>query len=294
MDGPLISIRSLKAIRTGAEVFISYIDNTNPYTVRQQELAERYRFTCTCTKCILGPTQREDAWLRPADQLSSSTDDLAIQSQAQQAFAKDARYHVGDTSAETRLSGLQGFAFFQVDKAREEKDPRIAVRLLESAMRLCKTTTLFASSRQPYAAARSELFANMLLADAAGDAVFHGVKVFFDVDPALYPQDFHPVRVVHTWALVKVVMWLYERPEHNVTRKMLASGFDFAVPIWKLLKGLVRDVGRSHGNGRFRILVEGTAEDVRREIGERGISLLEADRDGHWGRFRSWKDGLLY
>lgn len=89
MDGPLISLRSLDPIKKGAEVFISYIDHTNPYTVRQAELKDRYCFACECTKCLLGPTQREDQWLRPVSQLPAKLDLLGGIPYGETDFAKN-------------------------------------------------------------------------------------------------------------------------------------------------------------------------------------------------------------
>ena len=62
MDNQYLSMRSLKAIAEDEEIFISYIDNTYPFSRRQIELKERFFFDCKCTKCLQGPTLNEDLW----------------------------------------------------------------------------------------------------------------------------------------------------------------------------------------------------------------------------------------
>lgn len=290
MDGPLVSIRSLTPIPKGSEIFISYVDNTNPFALRQAELRARYCFTCACSKCAKGTKAREDDWLRPADQLPKKYDLLGGKPYASTDFAKDAAFYIGETADERRLAGLQGMLFTETNKARESKDAFAAVANLQGILGTCHNTKLCPITRQPYAAARNELFASMLATGQAGIAMMQMVKIYFSIDPILYPQDFHPVRVVHAWALVKVLMWLYEQQDDPVTVSLHGQGFDFVVIIYKLLKQLRGLVGKSHGFSRFQMLVEGTAAQVAKEVGANNIELLERDPDDQWEVFRAWKD----
>lgn len=148
-------------------------------------------------------------------------------------------------------------------------------------------------TRQPYAAARNEIFAAMLEAGNPSIALFQMIKTYFLIDPVLYPQEFHPVRVVHMWGLVKVLMWLYDSPEHPHTRQLVDGGFDFVVVIWRLLKQVRGLVGKSHGVGRLRVLVEGTVEEVRREIADE-LGIIERDPQNQWKVFEFWKNALEY
>ena len=51
---PQVVVRALSRISAGEEVFIKYIDTTNPRSVRRAELNESYYFECNCAKCKLG------------------------------------------------------------------------------------------------------------------------------------------------------------------------------------------------------------------------------------------------
>ncbi|KAI9372090.1 hypothetical protein BJX61DRAFT_543038 [Aspergillus egyptiacus] len=50
-DGPELYVKAIRRIRRNEQVFISYVDATNPVHRRQKELRERYFFECECTKC---------------------------------------------------------------------------------------------------------------------------------------------------------------------------------------------------------------------------------------------------
>ncbi|GLA06531.1 hypothetical protein AnigIFM60653_007469 [Aspergillus niger] len=66
-DGPNLHIKALRPIRKDEQIFITYIDVTDPYPIRQANLQSRYYFTCHCSKCTreagssttLHPAQQE-------------------------------------------------------------------------------------------------------------------------------------------------------------------------------------------------------------------------------------------
>lgn len=296
MDGSIVSLRSLAPIAKDEEITITYIDNTNPYSIRQAELRERYSFDCRCSKCTKGPTQREDQWLQPPSKFPANFEKVHGVSYPEAAVAEDQMYFVGASPEEQRLSALQSHVFNALDHARESKDIRAATSQLESLMRLCRQSALWPPTRQPYVAARNELFANLLSTGDFVEAMYHLVKIYFSIDPALYPQPFHPVRVVHSWTLVKLLLWLYEQRDHPATKQFHESGFDFVVVIWKLLRQLKAVVVLSHGNGGFKAMVDGLYEEVRREIlgggGELALRSLERDELRQWDAFRSLENVL--
>ncbi|KAI0752933.1 hypothetical protein C8Q80DRAFT_1267396 [Daedaleopsis nitida] len=56
-----ITVRALFPIRAGEQVTISYINATEVYDRRQEELRSKYNFTCKCTACRQEPTARYQA-----------------------------------------------------------------------------------------------------------------------------------------------------------------------------------------------------------------------------------------
>lgn len=308
MDGASISIRTLEPIAKDAELFISYIDSTDPFSVRQFELSSRYSFTCSCKKCALGPTASpENDWLRPASQLPSGMHSLRGVPLIESPFASDPRYTVvalpsssSSSSPQTsnadlrRLSALQGIAYKNLDATRglAITNSGAAQTSLMTMLGILSGSGMFPYYRQPFAAIRADLLTSSLADRDWRSALGMMIRIHFDIDPVLYPQPFHPVRIVHTWALTKLLLYLYSERDDPVTTEMVRQDFDFVVVIWKLLHDeLVPYVGMSHGtSSRFSLLVVMMASDVRRDIGEENLNLCLQDPYGMWDRFRNYAD----
>ncbi|KAI2839093.1 hypothetical protein CBS11350_7797 [Aspergillus niger] len=67
-DGPNLHIKALRPIRKDEQIFITYIDVTDPYPIRQANLQSRYYFTCHCSKCSREAASSTAITLHPAQQ----------------------------------------------------------------------------------------------------------------------------------------------------------------------------------------------------------------------------------
>ena len=277
-DGPTVSLRSLRAIAKDEEVFITYIDCTNPYSLRQHELQDRYGFVCTCSKC---QRKGEDESQTASSQSVKSSDD-----QASEIGENETKALTDGTNSEPRLPSSKLFA--DLEQARSTVDDRASISACTRIMQQIPSVV-----QQPSAAARDELFARSC---SVGDfliALAHGIRRYFDIDPILYPEPFHPVRVIHSWALVKLLMGMYSSPDDVYTKALVMKNFDFVVPIWRLLKELVTVVDRSHGSGSwFAKSVKALLEEVRQGImtgPTEGLRAVEADPGRYWEAFEQLK-----
>ena len=198
-EGTAFSFRALKPIQKDEEIFTSYVDNTNPFATRQRELKDRYYFTCQCTKCTKGPTLREDAWAKPASALSAEWKEMC------RSFAANNRTESAPGSDEDSklLAALQSLAISYLDKGHYASDPSAAIPHYTAGLRLCASSTMFPAARQPYPTLRHELMLALFHLGQYTTAWQHALKTYFDVDPILYPQPHHPLRVVHNYALAK-------------------------------------------------------------------------------------------
>lgn len=52
--GPELRVRSTRTTPAGGEITISYIDPTESFDFRQEELSSKYFFECNCKKCEKG------------------------------------------------------------------------------------------------------------------------------------------------------------------------------------------------------------------------------------------------
>lgn len=67
--GPSIIVRSIKRIKQGDEVTISYTDLLQPKAMRQSDLWSKYQFLCSCPRCSASPPTYVD---RALEEISAS------------------------------------------------------------------------------------------------------------------------------------------------------------------------------------------------------------------------------
>ncbi|EYU36834.1 hypothetical protein MIMGU_mgv1a023205mg [Erythranthe guttata] len=58
--GPRVIVRSIKAVQKGEEVTIAYTDLLQPKEMRRAQLWFKYRFSCSCPRCVVVPTTYVD------------------------------------------------------------------------------------------------------------------------------------------------------------------------------------------------------------------------------------------
>ena len=235
-DGQSLSFRALKPIAENEEVFISYVDVTNPYRKRQSELDDRFYFRCRCELCGKGRDAGQDDHLT-----TSESDDI------------------------DSLQGLEDDAFETLEKARNlPLDERMSS--LDAALQHCSSSGAWPQYRQPLPSIRQEVFVNLLKPGTYARAFMHGLKLYFDVHPLLYPQSFHPVSVVHTWTLAHLAMYLAFEPgfEIDKIKDLPVSEFDTGVIIVGLMLEVLDNVMLSHGeSSEFAKRVKTRADEIR-------------------------------
>ncbi|KAF2647611.1 SET domain-containing protein [Lophiostoma macrostomum CBS 122681] len=208
MDGPEISLRTLKPIKKDEEIFISYIDTTNPYPRRQSELKSRWFFTCRCSKCLKGPVLLEDQWISQPNEIDGKWKDLADKFIGTEEWATDPANYVGDEPDQKRIAAIQGHAFAQYEEEQGTPEPAEAIKVIKDAMRMCYQSKLWPVYRQPYAALRDDLIVNMLAVGDYQGAWQQCAKRYWHILPKLHPRAFHPVRVVQVWQSAMLAYYL--------------------------------------------------------------------------------------
>jgi hypothetical protein len=273
MDGSEVAIRTLKPIKKDEEIYISYIESTNPYARRQSELISRWFFTCKCSKCQKGATLIEDKWaIKPKD-LAKKWKAVADDMIAVAGFAHDPSNYVGDTLDERRVSAIQGQAFQNYEDSQRYDDPAKAIKKIEDGMRLCYQSELWPVHRQPYAAFRDDLIVNMLIVGNYQIALAQTAKRYRYILPKLYPQTSHPIRVVQIWQTAMLALYLadQERP--------VAPGVDMPVVAYALVMEVNHLAKWSHGeNSAFAKSVKKKLEEMRAQfhslLGDNADELL--------------------
>jgi SET and MYND domain-containing protein len=270
MDGPQVSIRTLRPIRKDKEIFISYIDATNPYHKRQEDLQSRWFFVCRCAKCQEKATLQEDHWLVPADpQFVLSKDEMAAIAESQ-----DKTFNL--------YTQLQGMA-----------DPKLVIEGLQGTLKTCHESRFWPIYRQPYAAVRDDLIVNLLSVGKYQEAWAQCAKRYKYILPKLYPVPFHPVRVVQTWQMAMLAAYLASTEEG-----VGAPGVNMGLIAMMLVKQVLDVAHLSHGPANaftksVKAKAEEMIEELKRSIGNPNTEVmnreLEVQRDrlmdmGDWAK----------
>jgi hypothetical protein len=262
MDGASISLRALKRIEKDTEVCISYIDASNPYHRRQSELNARWFFKCTCNKCQRGSALQEDEWARGLDTLAAKVKEVANRMIQFESCAQDPANFVGYSQEEQRAAALQGKAFAEYEEAQALQDPQEIIAKIEDAMRLCHQSGLWPVYRQPYPALRDDLIVNLLSVDNYPVAWAQCAKRYKHTLPKLYPIHFHPIRVVQTWQMAAIAMYLAGTPEG-----IGAPGVNMGLIAMMLVKQVLDASSLSHGpDSTFTRSIRRKAEEMTAEL----------------------------
>lgn len=284
-DGATMSFRSLKRIAKDEEIFVSYIDSINPFHRRQEELKDRYFFTCKCSKCAQGATLSEDKFLKnPATMKRGWDKHVKIIPGSFEEFAKsdlnDLANHIGDDTNSATLEAQQWLAFKALENAQavpSETDMEHigALRFIKQGIDACLQTSIWPDHRQPLPSLRQEAFTKLLMPAFNGlswsFAFKQGLKLYFDIHPALYPETFHPGRVAHKWAMAKLALLLAD-PETVVSGDL--AEVDFGVVAYGWLMEVGDNVRLSHGmDSAFAKNVLGKQAEVLMDMG-RGDGAL--------------------
>ena len=262
MDGPEIALHALRDIKMDEEIFISYIDPTNPFSRRQHELKERWFFGCRCGKCEKGPTEQEDVFLvnpKEAPQKCKAYADSLLE--RTESPANDPANHIGESLDEKRIAALQGEFFNAYEEQQRTGDVKHAIKICQNAMELCASSDLWPPHRQPLPALRDDLIVH-LLADGQYELAWsHCAKRHRYTTPKLFPQPHHPIRVVQTWQMAMLAQYLAS------TGKELAPGTDMAMITVVLIISVHAAARRSHGEySAFFKSVQGKFAEVESEV----------------------------
>ncbi|KAI9838683.1 MAG: hypothetical protein M1819_004997 [Sarea resinae] len=273
-DGPCLYVRTLRPLAKDEEVSISYIDCTNPFARRQSDLKDRYFFTCTCAKCKKGTSGKEDAILTPAPDEEDS----------------DSEPDVGPDSALVRATEAAGFS--TLESAKHVLDNEELHFRLASGLRLFSGSSSFwPIYRQPWPSIRQQYAIACISTGNWTQALGHMLFIYFYIDPVLFPQSFHPVRVVHNWTLAILILHVaglsVEQPDQ--VDELKAFEIDYGKVVWGLLREVEGNMGKSHGEvSAFARMVRGKSNEVRVDMSRGdGKSVGDQDLEPEWKKLRA-------
>ncbi|KAH8675535.1 hypothetical protein BX600DRAFT_507765 [Xylariales sp. PMI_506] len=263
---PSIILRAIKPIKKGEEVFMRYVDNRNPISVRQQELQDGYHFSCQCSKCNKGPVSADDT-LRTVEELPAEYRKLAdkLKTQHEKELSKFT-VPASDSVLQSRLSAMQAEAFSISGTITNLKQS--SIEQMRDTVKMCIESRAWSWARQPVPLLCRRLFGTYMESGEPYRAFRIGIKMYFEITPEVHPQKFYPERLIDTWALMTVANVLCGPVFKEIHDELFQSGVDLRM----LYLGCLLDVhdnipsmfGRESPFGR---VVEKTYKQIMDGIG---------------------------
>ena len=267
-DGPNLTVRTLKKIQSGKEIVISYIDSTAPFGVRQAELKDQYFFACTCPKCKLGTGAPQDAFLKPGAEFEER---IKVIDEMIPEITKDSawqRHVLGKSTQDQRLSALQFYAYSYLESPDAENTDQDLAKF-RKAIKICRNTGIWPLTRAPLPALYQQCAVTCLGAKKYNEALVTMLRMHVIIDPTIYPQAHHPVRVVHAWTLATLSKAVSSEQDSPFCKALQECGVDLSVLFLALLTEIHDQVPKSHGeHSRFRQMVEGVWQSMMAPGGE--------------------------
>ena len=308
MDGPKVAFRSLKSISEGEEILISYVDSSLPKSTRQLQLRERFYFDCRCTKCErLGSITEasENRYLGQPTILAEEWKSFLAKGYDKRSYPMIAKEFFGNIPQNLRGKSLPPYwdakyvEKFASDSISDQNRSDLGQELqfLEFLLRLLATSQRFELSRQPYPSIRKDYIAALSFAGKFGQAWSQSTKQYFNVDPVLYPQPHHPVRVVHNINLAMLTLYVATEPEQRDEEASFTdtmNDIDFGVLIYSLFVEILANIEKSHGKeNSLAKSVKAKFEELKTDMtrgNPNALKNLDKQREEVWRKFRKIGD----
>lgn len=265
---PRTELRALKPIKAGEEIYIKYVDVTNPFPVRQAELKGTYLFTCQCAVCKKGATREVDQYLEPPENLATENE-KAADDLVKRHKARLSRFLAPglDGEPQRRVAAIQAEAYAVLENEKADIDD------VKEAIQICIGSKMWPWTRQPVPRLCERLFSLYLQSGSFYHAFRVGVKLHFDILPHLYPQDFYPDRLTNAWVLSTLINGLCGPAHKELYQELAEGGLDLRLVYFGFLFYVHDHTPKMFGPGTpFGNVIENTYKQIMA-----GINLPEAE-----------------
>ncbi|KAI9843733.1 MAG: hypothetical protein M1838_002496 [Thelocarpon superellum] len=150
-------------------------------------------------------------------------------------------------------------------QALSPEPPRVE-RYLKLSRQMKKASPNWPVSRQPWPTVRLELSTAHVVAHQWIQGLARLLEVYFYTDPLLYPLPWHPMRVIHKWALARLMIFVAQasEAEPEEVKGLEKYRLEYGLVVWALLKEVEENVDKSHGtNTLFALQVKRKLEQVK-------------------------------
>ena len=266
-DGPKVEIRALVRLEEDEEVFFSYVDETDPFGVRQTELRERQHFTCACGKCAVGLAAPQDALVLPVGGLATGAKEMARWVMTMRGQVPGiAKHFLGDGMENWQCAMLQFAGLALVEASDHDDGSKRALLEVATTLESIEASGAWPAARAPIPALYRVLLQMHLRRNDRCSAFRVALKTYFVHDPVNYPVPFHPRRVINAWSLAEVALSVSppNLPESSpLIRELRQDGLDSSMLYYGLVRYVLENVPKSHGaESAFGVAVAKAWQDI--------------------------------
>ncbi|KAK5452140.1 hypothetical protein LTS15_007204 [Exophiala xenobiotica] len=166
-----ISVHALRDIHEDEEITLGYVDGTYPFEKRQQELKERYFFTCSCELC----TKERETAANPSHTTSM------VNSKVKEAEQNAEQVH-------SDVQSRPGLEYTQIDNIKQ-------------AMAGLARSQRWRLHHYPWPQLRAQLLAGLIGSGKYSEALLQASILARVTQPKMFEQAYHPLRLVQMFAM---------------------------------------------------------------------------------------------
>jgi hypothetical protein len=299
MDGARLSIRSTENIRKGEEITMAYVSPFPSRYQRQRTLLDQYYFECKCPLCEAQRLSPNDCWLQPTTSLSEAW------AMAADGYAKQVSHGLDGRPDDLPARRLHVLATVASSHADVEANANVAnvfppvpalATAWNNALRICALSKMWPIDKYPWPNARQKMILHSLDQEDFPTAFTFDANGYFFVNPKLFPNPAHPLRLIQTWRLAKLALALGYGSDGEAgsiigVKSLHSVGIDMTAFVFGLIRECSDNVDKSHGaDSKFASEVHGQFTTMRAAVARAGsgssLAAMTSALDGCLGRMR--------
>lgn len=236
-DQNVACVRSIRDIKKGEQVTISYVDNTYKRSTRRSQLRAQYYFDCHCEGCE--PKDNvftgRDSWLCEDENCKALIPEPLLTGDF-----KCLKCHLSQKQSLDSLRSLEAKAFTVLETVNTPQNLGFQLNnILLPTLAALTSNHSWPPIRQPAPALRRQIFHLCLNSENYEAAYHHSNTLSSTPLSTIHPETYHPLQTVQLFTTASLIALLASK-ENNVD--YLKRAWELLRSAWELCKG-------SHGEG---------------------------------------------
>ena len=193
----------------------------------------------------------------------------------------------------TDFSSVENLLFDMLDRGKKALGPENVIKPLRNSLAILRETQVWPVTRQPLPSILDSLAVQYLALQQWTLSLGYMLKIYFDIDPLLHPQPWHPERVTHNLRLAMLLFQLADLSGNNdpSVKELEQYELEYWIIIWGLLYEMDSNVDKSHGKeSRFAKMVRSKFEELKVDMTRGGThaykNLNQSALDTEWAKMR--------